>query len=281
MKILAFGVNSPDYMQDDVYHGLVSLFGRYVEANVNLSYLYDDYPGDISLLYGRGISYAKNLKAADRVVVDRLQILEHLRSGYYDAVVYLSQRRCLDLFDSVMNYVNPAHVAVIDGEDDPILYYIDKVIQFKRELVIPPSDNLFPISFAIPFEKICPFDPIKLRDMSEQVPNMERKYTFTDEDSYYAEYRSSRYAITCCKGGWDCKRHYEILANKCVPVFKRISDCPTWTMTTMPKTLFADIEKHYSTANPSQYWSWYDYLSEYVHSLTTTRLAKYVIDKVI
>ncbi|KAK3288314.1 hypothetical protein CYMTET_4204 [Cymbomonas tetramitiformis] len=39
------------------------------------------------------------------------------------------------------------------------------------------------------------------------------------------------------KGGWDCFRHYEILANGCVPSFLGIDDIPPLTMHTFPKEL--------------------------------------------
>ncbi|KAK3247815.1 hypothetical protein CYMTET_42697 [Cymbomonas tetramitiformis] len=39
------------------------------------------------------------------------------------------------------------------------------------------------------------------------------------------------------KGGWDCFRHYEILANGCVPFFLGIDDIPPLTMHTFPKEL--------------------------------------------
>ena len=48
-------------------------------------------------------------------------------------------------------------------------------------------------------------------------------YIFDDEESYYNDYAKSLFAITMKKGGWDCLRHYEILAAGCLPVFLNIS----------------------------------------------------------
>ena len=40
-----------------------------------------------------------------------------------------------------------------------------------------------------------------------------------NESDYYKDYQRSYFAITCKKGGWDCLRHYEILANAVSPTF--------------------------------------------------------------
>lgn len=57
------------------------------------------------------------------------------------------------------------------------------------------------------------------------------------EDAYVEQYRSSRFAYTSRKGGWDCLRHYEILAAGCIPVFRDLSECPANTMVSFPKEL--------------------------------------------
>ena len=43
------------------------------------------------------------------------------------------------------------------------------------------------------------------------------------------------------KSGWDCMRHYEILANGCVPVFLDINNCPELTMTSLPKDKLLEV----------------------------------------
>lgn len=40
-------------------------------------------------------------------------------------------------------------------------------------------------------------------------------YIFENEEEYYNDYKKSLFAITRKKGGWDCMRHYEILACGC------------------------------------------------------------------
>jgi len=282
MKILAFGVDSPDYQQDDIYHGLKNLLGVDVECNVNLSHLYDDYPNDISGLYGRGISYARNLDHKKRHVVDAKEIITKLADKYYDAVVYLSVRRCDHMLDYVIKNMDKRHVALIDGEDDTSLLPDTGCRYFKRELIHRPTPYLFPIQFAIPKEKLCWGYVGKVKILSEQTPYTNGKYKFDNESDYYGEYKQSWFAITAKKAGWDCKRHYEILANQCIPVFLGIDQCPEWTMHLWPKKLLSEIEHTYLTAKLSQHIMWRDELADnFLPKFTTERLAEYLLCMII
>jgi hypothetical protein len=37
------------------------------------------------------------------------------------------------------------------------------------------------------------------------------------------------------KSGWDCLRHYEIMMNHCIPLFRDLPECPSLTMTHFPR----------------------------------------------
>ena len=50
------------------------------------------------------------------------------------------------------------------------------------------------------------------------------------------------------KKGWDCLRHYEILANHCLPVFPDIKDKPRLTMNEYPTELQEDANRLYKEA---------------------------------
>lgn len=98
-----------------------------------------------------------------------------------------------------------------------------------------------PISFAIPEEKVVDSVPEKTQfisviDPTHSVPG-KRNYQFTEEAAYYAEYQKSIFAMTCKKAGWDCLRHYEIMANGCIPLFDKIDACPPSALSTFPKGL--------------------------------------------
>jgi hypothetical protein len=96
---------------------------------------------------------------------------------------------------------------------------------------------MIPFSYSIPDEFIVSSVPEKTQLQSFVVPD--RSYSFGpgEQHLYYKEYQRSRFAITRKKGGWDCMRHYEILANGCIPIFENLENCPYFTMTTFPKEL--------------------------------------------
>ena len=186
----------------------------------------------------------------------------------------------MDMFSPLIRCMNSDRIAFVDGEDDTEICFVNGSLNFKRELTIPPNSKLFPISFAIPHEKLCTTSPIKVRLMSGQIPGSDRKYMFDTEAKYYEEYRQSKFAITTKKAGWDCKRHYEILTNKCIPVFQQISACPQWTMTTLPKRFLEEIERTFATATDATYDNWLAELTAWTHErCTTVKLAHYVLEK--
>jgi hypothetical protein len=104
---------------------------------------------------------------------------------------------------------------------------------------------LFPINFSIPESKIIKIEDFKLEKykvekkkiLSTLIPGQLETYVYDNEEDYYNEYKMSLFATTFKKAGWDCMRHYEIIANGCIPYFPDINDCPINTMTLFPKEL--------------------------------------------
>lgn len=92
---------------------------------------------------------------------------------------------------------------------------------------------LHPISFSIPSELIVNSVPSKSCVVSKQ----DEVYTFDSETEYYKSYAHAYYGLTCKKGGWDCLRHYEILANGCIPFFTGLDAMPKFTMHDFPREL--------------------------------------------
>lgn len=114
---------------------------------------------------------------------------------------------------------------------------------FRAYLALPPAlaarlpsvRAMREISFSIPEEKLVPEPPgEKDQLLARHVvdPEVARrldvstKYAFADEESYYADLRRSRFAITTKRAGWDCLRHYEQAANGCVPCFRDLDAKP-------------------------------------------------------
>lgn len=134
---------------------------------------------------------------------------------------------------------------------------------------------VYPISFSIPESKLVDSVPIKTKRLAHIVPGDLSTYVFQDEASYRHDYQTSVFGKTCKKAGWDCLRHYEILANGAVPWFDRLEDCPKNTMTHFPKEIVANAM---TSETPEQY---IPELLEYTRRhLTCRAMAQHVLDTV-
>ena len=151
---------------------------------------------------------------------------------------------------------------------------------------------LFPITFSIPEEKLSKEVLPKTKILSIIVPG--EAYSFDNELDYYNEYKSSYFAITKKKDGWDCLRHYEILANNCIPYFLDIENCPKNTMCLLPKDLFIEANKLYDSTfknknikdltylEINKYNILLKQLTEFLHkNLTTHKMALHILTNII
>lgn len=148
----------------------------------------------------------------------------------------------------------------------------------------------FPISFAISETKIVPEIPEKTRDFAFIIPGNLNTYIYDNEQDYYQDYQRSFYAITCKKGGWDCMRHYEILANGCIPYFVDLDYCPQNTMHLLPKKLIKEAMNlpgvsygkiNHAVFNKKRYYEILAELLEYTRKHLSTRgMAQYLLDTI-
>ena len=100
------------------------------------------------------------------------------------------------------------------------------------------NEYLFPLPYSIPLKFIKGVDQTKkTRLFSPLIPGDMKTYIYEDEDSYNSSYGESYFSFTYKKGGYDCLRHYEILANNSIPYYIDIDKIPNNTMTTFPKTI--------------------------------------------
>ena len=188
---------------------------------------------------------------------------------------------------------------------------------FKREIDEDGDKRLIPISFCIPKEKIVPAIPEKKYEFSYITPggsdsswprDARKTFIYEEETKYYQDYKESYFGLTCKKGGWDCMRHVEILANGCVPIFTDLEWCPQRTLTFYPKSYLCMIKtipglklvRINNTEKPiyrgqdiiqgascltdefcfDSYLDYCGYLLEYTRkNLTTEALGKYIIEK--
>jgi hypothetical protein len=151
---------------------------------------------------------------------------------------------------------------------------------------------LHPISFSIPHEKICDVDSVKTKILSNLIPGDNSTYIYDTEEDYYNEYKKSYFAITKKKGGWDCMRHYEILANGCIPYFINIEQCSINSMYSLPKKLLIEanilFDSKFKNKNINEITEQeiYEYgilqkkLLEYTkQNLTTDKTVEYILQK--
>lgn len=147
---------------------------------------------------------------------------------------------------------------------------------------------LHPITFSIPEEKMLKGYPIKTKLLSNLIPGDVSTYIYNTEEEYYKEYQSSFFAMTMKKSGWDCMRHYEIMANGSIPYFIDIENCPENTMSLLPKELIIQgntlynkfcvditmecIKEYYELQKKMM-----DYTKKY---LTTEKMAQYVLSRI-
>ena len=232
-----------DFMSDLLLHGLRQLYGSEVIDYPGCWYMYSDEitnrKYDINKIWGKGFTINKTLNNYNSI--DRTDIKKKIQEKYFDLVIYSSIRRSDQFLDDVIKYNNK--VIFIDGEDDNIIdeRYTKSGLYFKREL-LEKKNNVIPISFAIPKEKILKTineNPANL--LAPLVPGRLDTYIYDNEKTYYDMYSNSIFAITNKKLGWDCLRHYEILMNGCIPLFFNIKNCPKQTLTTLPKNKLIDI----------------------------------------
>ena len=148
---------------------------------------------------------------------------------------------------------------------------------------------IFPISFSMPPEKIVDAVPPKTRMLAYIIPGDLSTYIYKTEEDYYKGYQDSYFGITGKKGGWDCMRHYEILANGCIPLFCNIWDIPKKTMANFPRELitktnelyFEMIDKSLEEADKQRLNAHIEELLVYTRThLTTTRAAQNILDSI-
>lgn len=287
MNLLYITKGGPmDYLNDLIFHGFYELFGEQAVDSKPLSFLYNSYKHEWSKsrLYGNGFSVA-GIIAEDKM--DRTNIAEKIADQFYDYIVYGSVWRCQDYIELVTKTYPSNRVVILDGEDHTRIHPLaEKFPYFKRELM-QDGPNLHPISFCIPAMKMTtePFLP-KTKEMGKVIPGKLETYIFkeNEEDLYYKDYQESFYGLTMKKAGWDCMRHYEILANHCIPYFADLDSCPPRIMSHLPKDLIKEgmSLRDQAPFPEEKYYKICDQLFEYTkENLTTKKMAEYVFREVV
>lgn len=268
-----------DYQNDCTLIGLKELFGSDVVDYNKQEHNYVTYDEQkAKTLYGRGMSVTRVL---DDLEVDRTDLTSKIKNKYFDYVVYGSIWRCNDYLDKILEYYSPSKIIAVDGEDETNIHpCVNKgILYFKREL-INERPRVFPISFAIPTSKVN-FNKNKTKDFSYITPLDKSTYIYNNEADYYADYNEARFGVTMKKAGWDCMRHYEILANGCIPYFLEIENCPKLTMQSFPKDICTSIMRAKNVSFADLYLNAVDRIEQHVLNNNTTKaLANYFIQTI-
>jgi hypothetical protein len=267
-----------DYLNDLLFYGFTELDEVEVIDSTSIIHLYKENELKIpnQNLWGKGFS---STYLIDKDTVDRTNIEEKIKDKYFDLIIYGAVKRCLDHYDLVSSIYPSNKIILIDGDDFiEVSPLSTKHPYFKRELI---DNKMIPIHFAIPESKITQIKLDKTQDYGSIIPG-QGGYKFDIEQDYYNDYNKSYFGVTMKKAGWDCMRHYEILANNCIPYFTDIHECPQNTLTNLPKELLLEARELANNFNESKYFSILDELFGYTKKhLTTKELAKYVLEKII
>jgi hypothetical protein len=163
-------------------------------------------------------------------------------------------------------------------------YMTDVYVDLIKNKVYTHPPNLIPITFSFPEEKIINQISSKDKLLSSIIPGNSTTYIYNSEKEYYDEYKRSYFALTKKKAGWDCMRHYEIIANGCIPLFENIEQCPKNCMSLLPKDLIKQGNELYLKSKetlPLDEWTklvqlQMNYMREH---LTTKKVSQYILNK--
>lgn len=269
-----------DYQDDCLFIGLRELFGSDVVDYNKREHNYESFPEEkIKQFWGKGMTVSKVL---DDVEVDRTEITKKIKNKYFDLIVYGSIWRCKDYIEDILKYYSRDEVVAVDGEDHQQIHKVFDlgIPYFKRELTLDNS-RIFPIHFAVPTCKVD-FNSNKVKNYSFITPFDQKTYIYDNEEDYYNDYREARFGVTTKKAGWDCMRHYEIMANNCIPYFVHLEHCPRNTLTRFPKQLCKQVNKDLLNDTPTNVYEKHinGFQNYVVDNNTTLALAKYFIETV-
>jgi hypothetical protein len=84
--------------------------------------------------------------------------------------------------------------------------------------------------------------PKKTQDFAFVIPGAMATYRYgASTKEFYMDYQHSFYAFTRPKHGWDCFRHWEIIAAGTVPYFFYLEHAPKQTLAHLPKSLLVQL----------------------------------------
>lgn len=227
-----------DLLEVSLFHGLRELLGDDCVDYPRKKIMYHDFSDTPKeTLHGRGFSL---LTTPISEIKNR-----DIFNQKFDAVIYGDGHMYgEEPYIGGINELSDGNTWIIDGHDlygnapRKILYGGEEIIGtqftncFKREL-IEEDDTVFPTGFGIPEQRIRQLN-FEIKDqlyqktapafsLFENINDIGGGFShhkFEIEEEYYDDLSRSWFGLTCKKGGWDCLRHYEIIAAGSLLLFR-------------------------------------------------------------
>jgi len=234
-----------DLLEVSILHGLRSVLGSSCIDFPKKKTMYHDWSlATKESLHGRGFTLYNS------PLLDLTEGQRELKD--IDAVLYgVSNMYNETNYPHIDKLVDPSYIFYLDGHDlygeapKKIHFEGEHIIAtqksncFKRELV-EAKNKVWPTGFGIPKEQISPLnfqgksqlfqktapDDASFRPVQD-MGGGSTHHVFSHEKSYYKDISSSWFGLTCKKGGWDCLRHYEIIAAGALLLFKDYNKKPS------------------------------------------------------
>lgn len=316
MNVLFMASNNPNYMSDLLIHGFIKLGHEvYLSSEKNYLFKYNQDEENITL-YGKGFTYSKILESKDKKVISSRNIAAKVKDNYFDIIIYSEYYTYQKMFTKISNSKN---IVVINSfaksfnltHKELFMHVLTSISKFsitpelsyaihkrkiekkslKNEILYFTRYNIknnssLPIQLCIPREKITHIQFKKTYLISKLIPGIPSTYIFDTEEDYYSNYQKSFFGFTFKKFGWDSLRHYEILANNCIPYFPDIDECPEFELFLFPKDIIKRTNlllENFSLSFPLEEWKeaqieLHNYTCKF---LTTEYLSNYVIEMMI
>lgn len=250
LKILYITTANPraqgDFLEVSIFHGLRTIMGDDCVDYPRKKVMYHDWSDTPqSELHGQGFTlYTQKLNdlsfSRDTIDYSKFDFVLFGTLGQYDG--YPTHEEIIKHYDKSRIWYLDGHdiygsaevMGVFNGER---VVANQKKNSFKRELVFL-EEGVYPTGFGIPEYQIRPIDfSIKNKLFPKTAPSRaifgsdpemgtRHHHVFSNEEEYYRDMQESWFGLTCKKGGWDCLRHYEIIAAGALLLFKDYNQKP-------------------------------------------------------
>jgi hypothetical protein len=221
MRILFITSPVEDYLGDGLFHGFRTLFGDECVDFPKAEILYKDCPTEmIQQVRGHGFTLYSGL--LEDIPVDRFNIVDKVKRGFFQLVVISDIWRQYGWFVQLRPWLNRRNCIVLDGADTagtypaaglwwrrPYYWFLPRAhrefLYFKREWTsetrfsifsrlmnswvssqLPFAKNLRKISFSIPEEKICKVLPAKTKLFTNHIVDAELAESVEGSSTSYA-----------------------------------------------------------------------------------------------